>query len=86
MAAEAPPPDRAGPAPLAGVRVLDLLDGLGELGTRYLADLGADVIRVEPAGGGRSRGLAPCVDGVSLRYVTHNAGKNWYIHPIRPAS
>ena len=75
MAAEAPPPDRAGPAPLAGVRVLDLLDGLGELGTRYLADLGADVIRVEPPGGGRSRGLAPCVDGVSLRYVTHNAGK-----------
>ncbi|HMG64766.1 MAG TPA: CoA transferase, partial [Streptosporangiaceae bacterium] len=75
MAAEAPPPDRAGPAPLAGVRVLDLLDGLGELGTRYLADLGADVIRVEPLGGGRSRGLAPCVDGVSLRYLTHNAGK-----------
>jgi crotonobetainyl-CoA:carnitine CoA-transferase CaiB-like acyl-CoA transferase len=75
VAAEAPPPDRAGPAPLAGVRVLDLLDGLGELGTRYLADLGADVIRVEPPGGGRSRGLAPCVDGVSLRYLTHNAGK-----------
>jgi crotonobetainyl-CoA:carnitine CoA-transferase CaiB-like acyl-CoA transferase len=55
--------------------VLDLLDGLGELGTRYLADLGADVIRVEPPGGGRSRGLAPCADGVSLRYLTHNAGK-----------
>jgi crotonobetainyl-CoA:carnitine CoA-transferase CaiB-like acyl-CoA transferase len=40
-----------------------------------LADLGADVIRVEPPGGGRSRGLAPCADGVSLRYLTHNAGK-----------
>ena len=66
---------RARPGPLAGVRVLDLLDGLGELGTRYLADLGADVIRVEPPGGGRSRGLAPCADGVSLRYLTHNAGK-----------
>ena len=77
MAAAVPPPadDQAGPAPLAGVRVLDLCDGLGELGTRYLADLGADVIRVEPPGGGRSRGLAPCVDGVSLRYLTHNAGK-----------
>ncbi|HEY6481848.1 MAG TPA: CoA transferase [Streptosporangiaceae bacterium] len=69
MAAEVPP------GPLAGVRVLDLLDGLGELGTRYLADLGADVIRVEPPGGGRSRGLAPCAGGVSLRYLTHNAGK-----------
>jgi crotonobetainyl-CoA:carnitine CoA-transferase CaiB-like acyl-CoA transferase len=69
------PADPAGPAPLAGVRVLDLTDGLGELGPRYLADLGADVIRVEPPGGGRSRRLAPCADGVSLRYVTHNAGK-----------
>jgi crotonobetainyl-CoA:carnitine CoA-transferase CaiB-like acyl-CoA transferase len=69
VAAEVPP------GPLAGVRVLDVLDGLGELGTRYLADLGADVIRVEPPGGGRSRGLAPCADGVSLRYLTHNAGK-----------
>jgi crotonobetainyl-CoA:carnitine CoA-transferase CaiB-like acyl-CoA transferase len=69
------PADPAGPAPLAGVRVLDLTDGLGELGPRYLADLGADVIRVEPPGGGRSRRLAPCAAGVSLRYVTHNAGK-----------
>jgi crotonobetainyl-CoA:carnitine CoA-transferase CaiB-like acyl-CoA transferase len=72
VAAAAPP---APPAPLRGVRVLDLSDGLGELGTRYLADLGADVIRVEPPGGGRSRRLAPLADGVSLRYLTHNAGK-----------
>jgi len=68
-----PPPGPSGP--LAGVRVLDLTDGLGELGPRYLADLGADVIRVEPPGGGRSRSLEPCADGVSLRYLTHNAGK-----------
>jgi crotonobetainyl-CoA:carnitine CoA-transferase CaiB-like acyl-CoA transferase len=61
--------------PLAGVRVLDLTEGLGELGPRYLADLGADVIRVEPPGGGRSRTLEPCVDGSSLRYLTRNAGK-----------
>ena len=63
------------PGPLAGVRVLDLTEGLGELGPRYLADLGADVIRVEPPGGGRSRALAPLADGVSLRYLTHNANK-----------
>jgi crotonobetainyl-CoA:carnitine CoA-transferase CaiB-like acyl-CoA transferase len=65
----------AAAGPLAGVRVLDLTDGLGELGPRYLADLGADVIRAEPPGGGRSRSLEPCADGVSLRYLTHNAGK-----------
>ena len=70
------PPRAAGPpGPLAGVRVLDLTDGLGELGPRYLADLGADVIRAEPPGGGRSRRLEPCAGGVSLRYLTHNAGK-----------
>jgi crotonobetainyl-CoA:carnitine CoA-transferase CaiB-like acyl-CoA transferase len=57
------------------VRVLDVTDGLGELGARYLADLGADVIRVEPPGGGPSRSLGPSVDGVSLRYATHNANK-----------
>ncbi|MCW2541825.1 MAG: hypothetical protein JWN95_3550 [Frankiales bacterium] len=67
-------PDDA-PLPLAGLRVLDLTDGLGELGTRYLADLGADVIRVEPPGGGPSRRSEPLVDGTSLRYLTHNANK-----------
>ena len=61
--------------PLTGVRILDLTEGLGELGPRYLADLGADVIRVEPPGGGRSRAIGPLVDGVSLRYLTHNANK-----------
>src|SRR6185437_6291145 len=40
--------------PLAGLRIVDLTDGLGELGVRYLADLGADVIRVEPLEGARS--------------------------------
>lgn len=63
------------PGPLAAVRVLDLTEGLGELGPRYLADLGADVIRVEPPGGGRSRALGPLADGVSLRYLTGNANK-----------
>ena len=71
-----PPPRAAGPpGPLAGVRVLDLTDGLGELGPRYLADLGADVIRAEPPGGGRSRLAEPFAGGVSLSYLTHNAGK-----------
>jgi crotonobetainyl-CoA:carnitine CoA-transferase CaiB-like acyl-CoA transferase len=51
--------------PLAGVHVLDLTDGLGELCTRYLGDLGADVVRVEPPG----------VDGLSLRYLTYNVNK-----------
>jgi crotonobetainyl-CoA:carnitine CoA-transferase CaiB-like acyl-CoA transferase len=34
--------------PLAGLRVVDMADVKGELCGRFLADLGAEVIRVEP--------------------------------------
>ena len=36
--------------PLAGIRVIDSADENGELCGRLLADLGAEVIRVEPSG------------------------------------
>ena len=36
---------------LAGLRVLDLTDLKGHLCARLLADMGADVIKVEPPGG-----------------------------------
>jgi crotonobetainyl-CoA:carnitine CoA-transferase CaiB-like acyl-CoA transferase len=61
--------------PLTGVRVVDRTDGLGEMTSRLLADLGADVIRVEPAAGAPSRNREPVVEGVSLYYATHNANK-----------
>lgn len=41
-----PAPHPAGP--LAGYRVLDLADEKGQLGARLLAELGADVIKIEP--------------------------------------
>ena len=37
--------------PLRGLRVLDLTHGAPEACGRYLADLGADVVLVEPPGG-----------------------------------
>ena len=40
-------------------RALDLTDELGELAGRILADLGADVIKVEPPGGDPSRWRPP---------------------------
>ncbi|MBH0781043.1 CaiB/BaiF CoA transferase family protein [Nocardia bovistercoris] len=61
--------------PLHGIRVLDLTDGLGESCGRYLADLGAEVIRVEPPTGSRSRHATPVVDGISIPFALHNANK-----------
>src|SRR5579884_2898011 len=49
--------------PLSGVRVLDLGDLAGLYGTKLLADLGADVILVEPPGGVVARDLPPFYHG-----------------------
>jgi len=63
--------------PLEGMRVVDLADEKGELCGRLLADLGADVIRVEPRAGALSRRLPPFApDGrTSLYFALRNAGK-----------
>ena len=61
--------------PLAGLRVLDLCDGKGETCGRYLADLGADVVLVEPPGGVVTRTRQPVIADTSLYFATHNANK-----------
>lgn len=61
--------------PLAGLRVVDSSDGKAELCARLLADMGADVIRVEPVGGGSSRRVAPFVGRTSLHFATRNTNK-----------
>jgi len=63
--------------PLAGMRVVDATDENGELCGRLLADLGAEVIRLEPPGGAVSRTLPPFTeDGeTSLFFAFRNAGK-----------
>ena len=47
---------------LAPYRVLDLSDEAGQSCGKILADLGADVIKVEPPGGDPARRRAPFVD------------------------
>ena len=48
--------------PLDDIRVLDLTGPLAEATGRVFADLGAEVIKVEPPGGCRSRFVAPFID------------------------
>ena len=64
---------------LAPYRVIDLTREMGAVGTRMLAGLGADVVRVEPAGGDATRGRAPLVGGGGVRlsawWAQMHAGK-----------
>lgn len=62
-------------APLEGYRVIDLSLPLGAYGSRMLADLGAEVIRVEPPAGSDLRRLPPSADGRSLFHAYLDAGK-----------
>jgi len=55
--------------PLRGVGIVDLTSLLpGGFATRLLADLGAEVIRVEPPGVETARRFPPLVDGLSFWY------------------
>jgi crotonobetainyl-CoA:carnitine CoA-transferase CaiB-like acyl-CoA transferase len=64
-------------APLAGLKVLDLSRLLpGPYATLVLADLGADVVKVEePQGGDYARWMPPLVDGTSALFLALNRGK-----------
>ncbi|MEV5384492.1 CoA transferase [Streptomyces sp. NPDC052721] len=62
--------------PLEGVRVVDLSTSLGTYAGRLLADLGADVIKIESPGGAPERRVPPLTDdGISLSFVFTEAGK-----------
>ena len=65
---------------LGHLRVIELGDIPASYATRQLADLGADVIKVEPAGGDPSRLLPPFAGNVkhaerSLTFINANANK-----------
>ena len=58
--------------PLSGVRVVELAQGIaGPYAGKLLADFGADVVKVEPPGGDRSRQVGPFpTDGTGTRPET----------------
>ena len=69
-----------GSLPQRGIRILDLCRLEGQLCGRLMADLGADVILVEPPGGDAGRRLGPFANNVahpeaSLSFAYFNANK-----------
>lgn len=77
---------------LDGIRVLDLTNRSAALAGRVLADLGAEVIMVEPPGGSSIRRLAPFLDDEpgpehSLAHQYFNANKaSVVLDPTREAN
>ena len=63
--------------PLAGLRVIDLSRALaGPFCATILADLGADVIKIEPSPNGEMvRGWGPFQDGISVYYLSIHRNK-----------
>ncbi len=60
---------------LAPIRVLDLGGDWGGLPGKILAEMGAEVIRVEPPGGDPARRRAPMAGGTSLPWSAFNLSK-----------
>jgi CoA:oxalate CoA-transferase len=85
--------------PLAGIRVVDLTRILaGPYCTMILADLGADVVKLEPPGGDQSRGSGPFVEprdgvmppaedprGYGTYFMSVNRGKRSIVIDLKQA-
>jgi itaconate CoA-transferase len=74
--------------PLSDVRVVALEQAVSvPLATRHLADLGADVIKIErPDGGDFARGYDRAVAGQSVYFVWLNRGKRSIVLDLKDAS
>jgi crotonobetainyl-CoA:carnitine CoA-transferase CaiB-like acyl-CoA transferase len=78
----------AGTLPLAGLSVVELCDTpAGEYTGKLLADLGAEVVKVEPPGGVTSRRHGPWIDGTdtSLAFWAYNTSKRSVVLDDSPA-
>jgi crotonobetainyl-CoA:carnitine CoA-transferase CaiB-like acyl-CoA transferase len=82
-------PDLSAALPLTGTRILSSEQyGAGPYGTMFLAQLGAEVIKIEPPKGGdsaRATGPYYCGDNDSLFYQTFNLNKRSLTLDLRTA-
>lgn len=73
--------------PLAGVKVLDLSRVLaGPYCTALLADLGAEVIKLEPPAGDDYRHVGPFKDGQSALFTLNNRGKQSLVLDLKDSA
>ena len=80
MASPAGQPFPTPPLPLSGYRVVDLSGPMGVYCGKLMADMGADVIKVEPPGGDPMRDIGPFIGGEpgpdrSLYWLHFNTNK-----------
>ncbi len=72
--------------PLDGIRVLDFTSMVsGPYCTRLLADMGATVVKLEPAGGDMIRGAVPVLPSGSRYFTAFNAGKQSIVVDLKSA-
>ncbi|ROM33979.1 CoA transferase [Pseudomonas poae] len=71
--------------PLKGLRVVEFANGKTDMTGRILADLGAEVILLEPPQGSPVRQQVPLHDGVSLYFATHHANKRSLVLDLQTA-
>lgn len=71
-------------APLKGVRIVDFSTNMaGPYATMILAQLGAEVVKVESPAGDDARAWAPEIDGASVVHRHMNAGKRGIVLDLR---
>ncbi|HMK81458.1 MAG TPA: CoA transferase [Xanthobacteraceae bacterium] len=72
--------------PMHGVRIVDFSTNMaGPFATMILAQLGADVIKVETASGDDARAWPPIVDGQGITHRHMNAGKRGIVLDLKVA-
>lgn len=71
---------------LSGIRILDCTRNIaGPVATMLAAEMGAQVIKVEPPGGDEMRAWPPFVDGESVYFVSCNRGKRSIVLDLKSA-